>query len=290
MDRTSSIDNFLSTFWGESSAATLVKSGMDRSAYEFSFQEFSKENTIAASCGGNCPKNRFQKSQSNEMRDHDEQSSYNLQMSGRFSSEFTPFMLASAEDLLPMNNALNSVEVDDAVVIEDALNPMFSVIQDDAERIYSTFSTGAASVGDSSSQEYEVFLQQKLAMACAAAALSRVSGEGGRNEGTSRTKFAIELSATSTLASKVRCARVDVKPSSPKPEVDASTWKLKLTTSGSELSDDEEHDMLNENLSRGDLKRVKRMLSNRESARRSRRKKQAHLSDLETQVRKRAFL
>lgn len=174
MDRTSSIDNFLSTFWGESSAATLVKSGMDRSAYEFSFQEFSKENTIAASCGGNCPKNRFQKSQSNEMRDHDEQSSYNLQMSGRFSSEFTPFMLASAEDLLPMNNALNSVEVDDAVVIEDALNPMFSVIQDDAERIYSTFSTGAASVGDSSSQEYEVFLQQKLAMACAAAALSRV--------------------------------------------------------------------------------------------------------------------
>lgn len=51
---------------------------------------------------------------------------------------------------------------------------------------------------------------------------------------------------------------MDVKPSSPKPEVDASTWKLKLTTSGSELSDDEEHDMLNENLSRGDLKRVKR--------------------------------
>lgn len=43
----------------------------------------------------------------------------------------------------------------------------------------------------------------------------------------------------------------------PKPEVDA-LGKLRPITSGSEVSDDDEQDLLNQNLPRSDLKRVKR--------------------------------
>ncbi|XP_019058828.1 PREDICTED: basic leucine zipper 63-like isoform X2 [Tarenaya hassleriana] len=119
------------------------------------------------------------------------------------------------------------------------------------------------------SEEYRAYLKSKLNLACAAVAMKRET-PGGADSGA-------QASSASQQSYPDPSKATPKKPSAP----------VKSITSGSELSGDEEADGETEtpgNIGSRDAKRVRRMLSNRESARRSRRRKQAHLTELETQV------
>jgi hypothetical protein len=127
---------------------------MNRSASEFAFQEFLKQTLVA---GGDRAKSRFKtESEAEEQKTE------------------VP-MFASTEELRAMNNVVDSVAEDDEVAaIEGALNPLFSGMQDAGEKSYGDFNPSSVAPGDATGQDYEIFLKQKLEIACAAAALSRV--------------------------------------------------------------------------------------------------------------------
>ncbi|KAL3631733.1 hypothetical protein CASFOL_024717 [Castilleja foliolosa] len=148
------------------------------------------------------------------------------------------------------------------------------------------------------SDEYQAFLKSRLDLACAAVALTRAT-KGKTNQSESVPAAASDIGSQASNSSQYKgrdsLKIVDKDPGAPVsvPLVPASSRKsgaqVKSTTSGSsgEQSDDDDLEGENEttqNMDCSDTKRVRRMLSNRESARRSRRRKQAHLTELETQV------
>jgi hypothetical protein len=156
MDRISSVDDILGTFWSGDDGKM-----MNRSDSEFSFQEFLKESIGATTTTTReRAKSRFGLADQSEVKPEN--------------NNFTPPMFASTEELRAMNNVVDApVEVDEVAGIEGALNPLFSGMQEDTDKEYSTNFPSAP--GDAvSAQDYEVFLKQKLEIACAAAALTRV--------------------------------------------------------------------------------------------------------------------
>ncbi|CAH1433390.1 unnamed protein product [Lactuca virosa] len=152
------------------------------------------------------------------------------------------------------------------------------------------------------SEEYQAYLKSRLNLACAAVALTRASSAKAQDF-AGLTDNGSQASNTSQLGYQVpsKVSGFDPKgpskesggpigiPSLPIIQKKAVAVPVKSATSGSsrELSDDDELDgdtETTQNMDPTDAKRVRRMLSNRESARRSRRRKQAHLTELETQV------
>ncbi|XP_020549671.1 light-inducible protein CPRF2-like [Sesamum indicum] len=148
------------------------------------------------------------------------------------------------------------------------------------------------------SKEYQTYLKSRLQLACAAVALTWASNHKAQESAAtvspasnpSQLNSHINHKASGQDSSKLQEIDAGEPVSlSPLPAVfKKSAAQVKSVTSGSsvEQSDDDEAEGENEatqNMDATDAKRMRRMLSNRESARRSRRRKQAHLTELETQ-------
>nr|CAD1841702.1 unnamed protein product [Ananas comosus var. bracteatus] len=136
--------------------------------------------------------------------------------------------------------------------------------------------------------EYHALLRQKLNMQCAAVALSRVSAVKPQ-ESSPLADNNSQTSDASQWASQVASAKGSGTSGGLTPHVlqnSAAVEKPPTSSSSREQSDDDDDGEIEttENMDLTDAKKMRRMLSNRESARRSRRRKQAHLSDLEGQV------
>lgn len=152
------------------------------------------------------------------------------------------------------------------------------------------------------SDEYQAFLKTRLDLACAAVALTRASNM--KSQESAAIAKGSQMTSTSQLGSEApskgsgyvlpKGQENDATGTGGIPSLQAMQKKsgvpARSTTSGSsreQSDDDDEAEGETEamgNMDPADAKRARRMLSNRESARRSRRRKQAHLTELETQV------
>ena len=142
--------------------------------------------------------------------------------------------------------------------------------------------------------QYHAILKSKLEMACAAVA-RRVGGvkpedssASGVNQKlspplASQSQGAVVVAQTSPGASSVR----SVPSTSVKKKPDVVPARQTTSISSRDDSDDDDLDGDTETADNGDptdVKRARRMLSNRESARRSRRRKQEQMNEFDTQV------
>ncbi|KDP23661.1 hypothetical protein JCGZ_23494 [Jatropha curcas] len=269
MDRVFSVDEISDQFWSPPPPPQLPPSAqlddsskMNRSASEWAFQRFLQEASVASDSSpqsSSPPSGSIDKTDVVEIKDNDSVSNANGNttapssfINGRCSP---PFNVAAAAPCAPPN-----IPVD--------------------------------------SKEYQAFLKSQLSLACAAVALSRAPFLKSQDS-PARADSGSQASNTSQSGSHVpKGAGNDLS----RPQdtdanglvgIHSSTQKksgvpMKSTTSGSsrEQSEDDENEGETEMNMKdpADAKRVRRMLSNRESARRSRRRKQAHLTELETQV------
>jgi len=314
MERISSVDDILGTYWkldpqgegqntgaaagvppllhGASEALKLglsygddkVGAVMNRSASEWAFQEFLKEHMAATAASVTAaPQLGYgRKPVIYEESEDDEKEAESDEVSGASAAAATaaPRVIAALDQEVMKPSSSRSIMADD-VQVTGALNPLFSGLRDEVN------------CGDQTSnpQEYEHFLKYKLDLACAAVALTRPITGGGlklRSDAAQQPIPATDASCGVDTVQRTSAGPIGIPALPPKPQCGAVSAvpqrKTRPITSGSEISDDDPEMEHGHNIYPGDEKRVRRMLSNRESARRSRRRKQAHLSELEMQV------
>ncbi|KAL7083864.1 hypothetical protein ACP275_14G188100 [Erythranthe tilingii] len=226
--------------------------------------------------------------------DVDKHSSSKTMGMNRSSSEwaFQRFLQEAAASSDHINTA--TVQRDDVVQIEANSNRE----NDNPPRQIAAAVAGPPPNIPVDSEEYQAFLKSRLELACAAVALSRATNGKAQESAAAVLDVGSQASNSSQYkANGVSLLKTQEKDSGgavgvppPVPAISRkSAVQVRSTTSGSsrDQSDDDEADGetdTNQNKNPTDAKRTRRMLSNRESARRSRRRKQAHLTELETQV------
>ncbi|KAL1558841.1 light-inducible protein CPRF2-like [Salvia divinorum] len=146
--------------------------------------------------------------------------------------------------------------------------------------------------------KYQEFLKSRLELACAAVALTRATkGKAAESNAVAVAVADIGSQVSNSSSCKANgrdSSKTQVKDFSETVDVQPllsistnSIAQVRSTSSGSsgDQSDDDEGETgATQNMDPADAKRMRRMISNRESARRSRRRKQAHMSERETQV------
>ncbi|KAH6783175.1 hypothetical protein C2S52_008134 [Perilla frutescens var. hirtella] len=142
---------------------------------------------------------------------------------------------------------------------------------------------------------HQAFLKSRLELACAAVALTRAyNGKPLESASSAADNGSQASNSSSSKANGSDPSKTQVKDfggtvgAPPLPAISKkSVAQVRSTTSGSsgdQSDDDEAEGETAQNMDPADTKRMRRMLSNRESARRSRRRKQAHMTERETQV------
>lgn len=146
-----------------------------------------------------------------------------------------------------------------------------------------TTSLGEVDVPIRSEDDYQAFLKSRLYLACAAVAFSRGNCMEPQDSAAMLPDKGLEAAISNPKGSGNDFLKGQEKNAVGTPTLPAvqniSSARV-LSASGSEPSDDDEAETSHQM----DSKRTRRMLSNRESARRSRRRKQVHQTELETQV------
>ncbi|CAH9111717.1 unnamed protein product [Cuscuta epithymum] len=151
--------------------------------------------------------------------------------------------------------------------------------------------TGATANVPVDSKDYQAFLKTRLYLACAAVAFSRGNSaepEKGFESSISTPESLVHCNGSRNYLPNGQKKNAGCHVGTPYlPVLHRKSSARVRSTSCSEQSDDDELDGEAEtthHIDATEVKRARRMLSNRESARRSRRRKQVHQTELETQV------
>ncbi|XP_019157196.1 PREDICTED: light-inducible protein CPRF2-like isoform X2 [Ipomoea nil] len=236
---------------------------MSRSPSEYAFQRFLQEATASV--------------------DH------TLSSSPPASCSSTSAPAASGRQRLPQNDV---VEISDRNLGADR-DVNFGHESSGAESATETAKTTSLGAGPAAnvpigSEDYQTFLKSRLYLACAAVAFSRGNCMDPQDSATMLPDKGLEASISNPgsvvppKGSGNDFPKGDAEGpagTSTLPAVQKKSSARAQSASGSEPSDDDEAEGEAETTHRTDAKRVRR-----ESARRSRRRKQVHLTDLETQV------